>query len=360
MDGDVERAEPRVLAADEPAIAEAASILAAGGLVGMPTETVYGLACHAFDPRAAAKVFANKGRPSFDPLIVHVAKASDAATLVSGSRGFAPLGPALAGLVTRLAEAFWPGALTMVLPKPDAVPGIVTAGLETVGVRVPAHPVAQSLIAALGERTGTTGAVAAPSANVFGGVSPSRAEHVRVACDLVLDGGPCATGVESTVVRPMEDGTAAVLRLGGVSVEALAEALGEANVRVISASADDHEASTGLASPGTTLRHYAPRTPMRLVADRAALLATMGAESSAGRRVGGLGMGWGSRPASPRGGDALFEDLSTTGDLTEAAANLFAAMHRLDAAGLDAIVAQAVPEIGLGRAINDRLRRASR
>ncbi|MEM1099668.1 MAG: L-threonylcarbamoyladenylate synthase, partial [Planctomycetota bacterium] len=267
---------PPIVEADESAIARAAGLLAEGELVGMPTETVYGLACDAWNAKAAAAVFASKGRPSFDPLIVHVAAAVDAWQFVGDREA---LGAAASGLMQRLAEAFWPGPLTMVLPKPAALPAIVTAGLETVGVRVPEHRVARRLIEALGERTGRIGAIAAPSANVFGGVSPSRAEHVAVECAVVLDGGPCATGVESTVVRPMTDGTAAVLRLGGVSVEALGEVIGEAYVRVIAGHASDDEAAKGLASPGTTLKHYAPRTAMRLVSDRAELASAIAAST---------------------------------------------------------------------------------
>ncbi|MEM7577312.1 MAG: L-threonylcarbamoyladenylate synthase [Planctomycetota bacterium] len=338
--------------ASEASIAKAAGWLAAGELVGMPTETVYGLACDALNPTAAAAVFASKGRPSFDPLIVHVASAEDAWRLVGQPHGE----PSWARLVDQLSEAFWPGALTMVLPKPAAVPGIVTAGLETVGVRVPLHPVARRLMEALGEQPvvagrGLPACVAAPSANRFGEVSPSCAEHVQVACAMVLDGGACVTGVESTVVRPMDEGTVSVLRLGGVSVEALGEVVGEAKVRVVGGTHDDEAASQGLASPGTTLKHYAPRTAMRLMGDRAALLAAI---KNATGRCGAIGVALHGIEAN------AIEDLSPTGDLTEAAANLFAAMHRLDEADLDVILAEAVPELGLGRAINDRLRRASR
>ncbi|MEM1446530.1 MAG: L-threonylcarbamoyladenylate synthase [Planctomycetota bacterium] len=346
---------PLIVEPDDAAIARAAALLADGKLVGMPTETVYGLACHAFNAAAAAAVFASKGRPSFDPLIVHVASAGDAWQLL-GHTGHSTDEINGIGVAERLAEAFWPGALTMVLPKPAAVPGIVTAGLETVGVRVPSHSVARDLIAALAEQPtvkdrGLPGSIAAPSANVFGGVSPSRAEHVTVDCAMVLDGGPCETGVESTVVRAMDDGTVAVLRLGGVSVEALSEVVGERQVRVIAGQMNDDEAGKGLASPGTTLKHYAPQTPLRLVPDRAALASALEAANGRGGVIG-------IRLDGVRA--EAVEDLSPTGDMTEAAANLFAAMHRLDAAGLDLIVAEAVPEIGLGRAINDRLRRASR
>lgn len=344
MAGNPETALPRRVEATDASIDEAAALLAAGRLVGMPTETVYGLACDALNAEAAAAVFASKDRPSFDPLIVHVASEADAWALVDD-------GPAIA---RQLSDAFWPGPLTLVLPKPADIPGIVTAGLDTVGVRVPAHPIARRLIAKLGERIGRPGAIAAPSANPFGGVSPTWAEHVRVPCDLVLDGGPCSTGVESTVVRSMDDGTVAILRLGGVSVEALAGVVGEANVRLVGGEHDDASAAAGLASPGTTLQHYAPRTAMRLLPNRHALPDAL---PNSSERCGVLGVQleqFGLRDAK------AIEDLSPAGDLTQAAAALFAAMHRLDAADLDVILAVPVPEVGLGRAINDRLRRASR
>ncbi len=343
-----------IVAADDAGIARAAAALADGQLVGMPTETVYGLACHAFDAAAAARVFEAKQRPSFDPLIVHVASSADAWALVGGAaENQSTLDERGLRVARVLAEAFWPGALTLVLPRPECVPGIVTSGLGTVGVRVPAHPVARGLIAALGEevkkrgrgRADLPGAVAAPSANVFGGVSPTRAEHVAVPCALVLDGGPCATGLESTVVRPTPEGGVVVLRLGGVTLEQLGEVAGEANVTLA-------KPGEKLASPGMLERHYAPRTPLHLVSK----LEQIDPGSLGGQRVGVLTL------TGERGrgmGFAAAEVLSARGDLVEAAANLFAALHRLDAAGLDVVVAEAVPDEGLGRAINDRLRRAA-
>ncbi len=343
-------AQPPVMAAEGSTVARAARWLADGELLGMPTETVYGLACHAFDAAAAARVFEAKRRPSFDPLIVHVASTDNAWRMI---------GEQAAPTTARaLADAFWPGPLTQVLPKPAELPRIVTSGLETVGVRVPAHPLAQRLIEALDdllrERAITkdtapsrarVGGVAAPSANVFGGVSPTRAEHVAVPCRAVLDGGPCATGVESTVVQPHDDGTVTVLRLGGTTLEQLAEVVGEGNVRVA-------KPGEKVTSPGMTERHYAPRTPLTLVHR----LERLDPASLGNQRVGVLTL------TGERGrgmGFAAAEVLSKRGDLVEAAANLFAALHRLDAAGLDRVVAEAVPEEGLGRAINDRLRRAS-
>ncbi|MEM7627374.1 MAG: L-threonylcarbamoyladenylate synthase [Planctomycetota bacterium] len=314
-------------------IQEAGATIRGGGLVAFATETVYGLGANALDAAAAAKVFASKGRPSFDPLIVHVADA--AAAWVLADLGKLPA--AVRDLPGALAGAFWPGPLTLVLPKRDVIPGIVTSGLETVGLRVPGHALARRLIAAAGVP------VAAPSANAFGGISPTRAEHVRVDCDMVLDGGPCTTGVESTVVGFGEAG-AAVLRLGGTPVESIEAVVGGA-VSVA-------QAGEKVASPGMLDRHYAPRTPMRL---------TEKLEDADPGELGGKAVGLLSlRGERGRGmGFRVIETLSATGDLTAAAAGLFEAMHRLDAAGLDLIVAEAVPDQGLGRAINDRLRRAA-
>lgn len=342
-------------------ILEAGRVIRGGGLVAFATETVYGLGTNALDAAAVAEVFASKGRPSFDPLIVHVADADAAWALADLEK----LPAAVRQIPGALAAAFWPGPLTLVLPKrarlsaaarehfpgyaetlweaegefPEAggVPGIVTSGLGTVGLRVPRHDVAQRLLAAAGVP------IAAPSANVFGGISPTRAEHVTVRCGMVLDGGPCATGVESTVVGFDESG-ATVLRLGGTSVEAI-EAVVGGKVSVA-------KPGEKIASPGMLDRHYAPRTPMRLVEK----LEDVAPAEVGGKVVGLLSL----RGERGRGmGFRVIETLSPTGDLTVAAAGLFEAMHRLDAAGLDLIVAQAVPDEGLGRAINDRLRRAA-
>ncbi len=320
-------------------IAEATRLLAAGGLVALPTETVYGLGADALDAEAVARVFEAKARPSFDPLIVHLADPP-----LPGRDAFGVLDEPVAGA---LAAALWPGPLTLVVPRPAWIPGIVTSGLETVGVRVPDHDATRAVIRGLdAKRPGRPGAVAAPSANPFGGVSPTRAEHVAVPCDAVLDGGPCRTGVESTVVR-VDDGRAVVLRWGGHPGEAIAAALRAARLPEAVT-----EAAPGgpLASPGRLDRHYAPGTPLRLV--------PAGEEVPAPEnpRTALLFCG---KP--PRSADAFAaaENLSASGDLREAAANLFAAVRRLDAGGFDAVVAVGVEERGLGRAINDRLRRAA-
>jgi len=319
---------------DDAGVARAAAALRAGRLVGMPTETVYGLACNALDGRAVAAVFGAKRRPSFDPLIVHVAEPDDAWALAVD----------VPGVARKLARAFWPGPLTLVMRKTEAIGGLVTSGLPSVGLRVPAHPVARRLIAAAGVP------VAAPSANIFGGVSPTRAAHVldglADAVDCVLDGGPCETGVESTVVSVLTP-TPTVLRLGGTTVEALQDVVGKVEV-AIGGSADDAQA--GKASPGMLDRHYAPRARVILSTD------DMNHHPCAFAGSGLLAF------ADP-GGDAHkwghVEVLSGSGDLREAAANLFAALRRLDEANVRTIWAQRVPDHGLGRAINDRLRRAA-
>ncbi|WP_112875089.1 L-threonylcarbamoyladenylate synthase [Paracoccus endophyticus] len=309
-----------ILHPDPAGIARAASLLAAGEAVALPTETVYGLAADARNGAAVARIYAAKGRPAFNPLIVHVAD-------VAAAQAIAVLeGDALA-----LAAAFWPGPLTLVLPlRPGSgIAGIVTAGLDTVGVRVPAHPVAQAVLAAFG------GPLAAPSANASGRISPTTAAHVldpegglagRIAA--VIDGGACPVGVESTILG-WRDGRAALLRPGGIPAEAIEAALGAALVRGGDLDAPD--------APGQLSSHYAPRAPLRLNAARA--------------EPGETFIGFG-----PAGAGGL--TLSASGDLTEAAARLFNLLRAADRLGRPIAVAR-VPETGLGRAINDRLRRAA-
>ena len=313
--------------AETAVVCDAAAILRAGGIVAMPTETVYGLAASAFDPRAVARVFEAKRRPSFDPLIVHIADLSDL------PRVAAETPPA----ALAVAERFWPGPLTMVFPKRPEIPDIVTSGLGTVGVRFPDHPMARALIRAAGVP------LAAPSANPFGYISPTTAAHVREqlgdAVDAILDGGPCRVGVESTILA-WRDGAPVLLRAGGTPVEALEEVagpIGRPPPRMPTAPQD---------SPGQLPRHYSPRTPLSLDAQPD--------DYPTGTRLGWLGLHAPDNPARY----AAIEVLSPTGDLREAAANLFAAMHRLDALGLDAVIARRVPDTGLGLAVNDRLRRA--
>lgn len=319
----------RVLRPEQPgALAEAARILRAGGLVAFPTETVYGLGADAFDATAVTRIFEAKRRPAFDPLIVHLPEASwlprVAANLPAAAQG--------------LAARFWPGPLTLVLPRAEAVPDIVTSGLPSVAVRVPDHPAARALIAAAGTP------VAAPSANPFGYVSPTTAAHVAEllgdAVDLILDGGPCRVGVESTIVSLLEP-TPALLRPGGVPREELEELLGQ-RLRVVPAG-DRPQA------PGQLTRHYATRTPLVVLApEQPSVVPGAG-------RVGLL-----AREQAPAaGGFAAIEVLAADGQPRTAAARLFSALRRLDGLGLDLILAEPWPEHGLGLAIMDRLRRCA-
>lgn len=303
-------------------IKEAAQALHDGELVAFPTETVYGLGGHARDLRAVARIFEVKARPHFDPLIVHVADANQLSSVATD----------LTDMAMTLAEHFWPGPLTLVLPKRDDIPDLVTAGHTSVAVRVPAHPVAQALLreAAI--------PVAAPSANRFGGVSPTRADHVRGQLDVqwVLDGGPCEVGVESTIISLLE-AQPTLLRSGGLPLEAITARLGPVRL--------PNTTELVTLSPGRQTRHYAPRTPMRMSASPEPRTEASGLLTLV--------------PIDKPEAWKTIEVLSETGDLNEAAAALFAAMRRLDAADLSEIVVTPVPERGLGRAIMDRLRRAA-
>ncbi|MEX2672306.1 MAG: L-threonylcarbamoyladenylate synthase [Phycisphaeraceae bacterium] len=339
------------LGIDEATLARAAETLRGGGLVAFPTETVYGLGANALAPTAVARIFEAKARPHFDPLIVHVAEVAEARRLTTHWPDIA----------RALADAFWPGPMTLVLPKQSIVPDLVTAGLATVALRIPAHPVALALLRAA-ERP-----VAAPSANRFGGVSPTTAAHVQdelgKQVDMVLDGGACQTGVESTVISLVEAGPPRVLRLGGLAVERIEQVVGEVAIAKPQAAGREAE-QRGQQSPGMLERHYAPRTPLWLVERRANFPSEAHHESGQKFKVGMLifGRSAGDVKSDPRNREyeiAAVESLSATGDVVEAAANLFAAMRRLDALGLDGIVAERVPDKGLGRAINDRLRRAA-
>ena len=306
------------LAPDSAGIETAARLLAEGELVALPTETVYGLAADARQDHAVARIFEAKGRPRFNPLIIHVAD------LASAGR-YARLTPE----AERLARAFWPGPLTLVLPLlPDAgLSPLVTAGNDSVAVRVPAHPVAQALLRRFG------GPLAAPSANPSGRVSPTRAAHVLDGLDgrieAVIDGGEAAVGVESTIVGLL--GAPLLLRPGGLALEDLEAALG----RAIPSPAADLERPV---APGQLSSHYAPRAEMRL---------------GTRPRPGEAWLGFG--PADT--GATL--NLSPAGDLTEAAANLFHYMREIDTGPGTVIAVSPIPERGLGRAINDRLRRAA-
>lgn len=306
-----------LLEASEAGIARAARILRDGGLVAMPTETVYGLAGDATNDRAVAGIYDAKGRPSFNPLIVHVTGIDAAAALVT-----------VPDAARALADAFWPGPLTMVMPLRDdaGLSPLVTAGLNTLAVRVPAHPVARALLTAFG------GGLAAPSANPSGRVSSVTAAHVMAGLggriDAVLDGGDCDVGVESTIVG-FDGDRVTILREGGVPAEALAQVLGRM---------PDRRAEAGaITAPGQMASHYAPAGQVRLNVTR----------PEAGEVFVGFG---------PMSCDL---NLSENGDLAEAAANLFRHFHALDAMGATRIAVAPVPDHGLGRAINDRLRRAA-
>lgn len=308
------------IARDELSVADAAELLRGGALVAIPTETVYGLAADATNPDAVLKIFEAKSRPRFNPLIVHCSGPQMAETIVE----FSPL----AG---ELAQKFWPGPLTLVLPRRPgaALADLVTAGLLTVAVRVPSHPMANEVI----ERVGRP--LAAPSANPSGRLSPTTAEAVREAFAgevPVLDGGPCTEGLESTIVA-VGEGAPVLLRPGVVSRQEIAAAAGRDVV--------DH-AGGGIAAPGMLARHYAPATPLRLHAK----------EAGPGEALLAFG------PDAPAT-DGPARNLSPAGDLGEAARNLFACLRALDAAGADAIAVMEIPEDGLGEAINDRLRRAA-
>jgi L-threonylcarbamoyladenylate synthase len=330
-----------MLDSTEESLRIAGEAIAAGRLVVIPTETVYGLGADAFNPEAVARVFEAKARPSFDPLIVHIAALRDIDRVAASL-------PAKARI---LAEALWPGPLTMILPKREEVPGIVTSGLDTVAVRFPLHPVARRII----ELSGTV--VAAPSANPFGYISPTTADHVartlgnRV--DFIIDGGPCPVGVESTVLD-MSGEMPTLLRPGGMPLERIRDIIGEVRVPI------RHAAAAGpQASPGQLASHYAPHTRLVLheygslcaekgdfpPVDGEAVAVVFDAERACAVEAAGIF----SRVIA----------LSPKGDMREAASRLFALLHELDQSGSAIIHAERVPDEGLGRAINDRLYRAS-
>lgn len=349
----------------EEGIAEAARLLLAGDVVGVPTETVYGLAAAAFDPRALARVFAAKDRPTFDPLIVHVdAPAAGGALAALAACGLVDpraLGPAARARVEALAGAFWPGPLTLVLPRDARVPDLVTAGLPSVGVRAPRHAVARALIRAAGMP------LAAPSANRFGRISPTTAEAVLTELGdripAVLDGGPCEVGLESTVLRVEADGALTLLRPGGVAPEELERVAGAHVGR-----GERPSPAGGLASPGTLESHYAPGRPLAVLPAAVRDLtpeqvAQVWRDVASARALGLLAFadeGAGAHLAALLERPVLARTLSPTGDLAEAARTLFAALRDLDRADVDLLLAEPCPVgTGLGHAIRDRLRRAS-
>jgi L-threonylcarbamoyladenylate synthase len=312
----------RVLSADRDAIAAAARVLDEGGLVAFATETVYGLGADATNGEAVARLYAAKGRPRFNPLIAHVRDTMAAYALAR----FSPD-------ARLLADAFWPGPLTLVLPKAEGCPvaELASAGLDSIGVRVPDHPVAHDLLAAFGKP------IVAPSANQSGHVSPTTAQHVLAdlggRIDLIVDGGATSVGVESTIVSCLTAPT--LLRPGGVPRDAIERVLGQP--LAVAREAQD-EAPL---APGMLASHYAPRTPLRLNAQDA--------------RAGEVLLAFGSE--APNAAHVL--NLSPSADLVEAAANLFSHLRALDACGARAIAVMPIPNEGIGEAINDRLARAA-
>ncbi len=316
-----------LLPATEENVRLAASVIRRGGLVAFPTETVYGLGADALNPKAVAKIYEAKGRPRFDPLIVHVASPEDAYRLAEEVPEEARI----------LMEKFWPGPLTLVLPKREVVPPITTAGLPTVAVRMPDHPVALKLI----RYSGTP--IAAPSANPFGYVSPTTARQVAETLgdkvDVILDAGRTRIGVESTIVM-LVNGEAYLLRPGGLPVEEVERAIGR-EVKPYSGG--------GVPAPGTLKRHYSPRTRLVLLRGWEDYYRLRGRY----RRVLLL------LPSPTYGVEGDVRFLSESGDLREVAANLFSTLYEADRLGYDVIAVMPVPEVGLGRAIMNRLRKAA-
>jgi L-threonylcarbamoyladenylate synthase len=312
---------------DSNGICKAASIIKNGGLVAFPTETVYGLGADALNSSAVAKIFAAKERPEFDPLIVHIHNKQQMYMLTESIHDKAHM----------LIDQLWPGPLTIVVPKKQIVPDLVTAGLPNVGIRMPNNPVALALI----KESGTP--IAAPSANKFGSVSPTCAEHVRSQLgndiDFIIDGGSCSVGIESTIISFTSE-IPMLLRPGGIPIETIEKIVGPLAI-------PDSRSLTN-ASPGRALRHYATSAPVIL---------DVSPVQFEGLRKGLLSL----YPPMPEiaAHYAAVEILSPTGNLNEAACNLFAALRRLDNSNIDIIISATVPDHGLGLAINDRLKRAA-
>ncbi|MDY6934134.1 MAG: L-threonylcarbamoyladenylate synthase [Spirochaetota bacterium] len=308
-------------------IKKAAKIIKGGGLVSFPTETVYGLGADALNPMAVARIFEVKNRPYFDPIIIHVASPSSFEALTDNFNKIAQ----------RLVKKFMPGPLTIVLPKSKIVPDIVTAGLPTVAIRIPSNRIALELI-----RESET-LIAAPSANPFGYLSPTRVEHVKKhlgdQIDMILDGGECTVGIESTIIK-IDESESLLLRFGGLPLEEIEKVVGKIRIPEMDKIIPE--------SPGLLPYHYSPKTPLKIIENIDTIKPN-------GRRIGILAF----KALQNNLPNANIEVLSPNGDLREATARLFPLLHRLDASGVDIIYAQSVPEVGLGRAIMDRLQRAS-
>lgn len=307
---------------------KAKQYLESGSLVAIPTETVYGLAANALEPLAVARIFEAKNRPSFDPLIVHVASLDRAREFVKE----------IPDQAQRLVNQLWPGPLTILLNKTEKIPDIVTSGLDRVGIRCPDHPLTRTLLEQL------SFPLAAPSANPFGYVSPTTAQHVQDQLGnkipYILDGGACTVGIESTVIG-WENSRPVIYRMGGISVEQIESVIGKVSVQTHS--------SSNPQAPGQLQSHYAPRKKF-LLGDLEKL-----AKSNTGKQVGILAF---SKYISgiPKENQLV---LSPSSSLTEAAHNLFSMLRRLDQMNIEVVLAEEVPNEGLGRAINDRLRRAA-
>ncbi len=311
-------------------IQDAVEALENNEIVAMPTETVYGLAGNAYSEVSVQKIFALKNRPHFNPLIVHI---KSAAVLTSVAKN-------IPDVALQLANAFWPGPLTLVLEKQDHIPDIVTGGKNTVGVRVPNHPVALELLEQLDFP------LAAPSANPFGSISPTTAKHVADyftdTLTIILDGGSCDKGIESTIIG-FENGQAILYRQGSTKVQDIEKITGPLEIRV-------HANNKSVVAPGMLSKHYAPITTTILTDDIA-----LDIQKHSDKRIGVLQLSHTTLPSFV----IAIETLSQTGNLEEAAKNLYAAMHRLDHQNLDLIIAQKMPAVGMGVAINDKLERAA-
>ena len=307
---------------------EAEQALINGDIIGMPTETVYGLAGNAYSESAVKKIFALKQRPFFNPLIVHIKSAEFLSEVATN----------IPEIAIKLAENFWPGSLTIVLKKQPHIPDLVTAGKETVAIRVPNHPLTLALLEKLNFP------LAAPSANPFGSISPTSAAHVsnyfNAELGVILDGGACEKGVESTIIG-FEDNQPVLYRHGSISVEDIEQVVGKVRIVVNNDGKPD--------APGMLSRHYAPKTDTFLTDNVNALI-----HAFSGKKIGLLLF----KDEITEGPIIHQEILSKTGNTNEAARNLYAAMHRLDKSNLDVIIAERLPNKGLGKTINDRLERA--
>lgn len=312
-------------------ISKAIAFLLNEDVVAIPTETVYGLAGNIYSENAIKKIFSLKKRPFYNPLIVHISSLEQLDNIVSS----------IPPKALKLAKAFWPGSLTLVLSKKDSIPNLITAGKNTVAVRIPNHPLALALLKSL------PFPLAAPSANPFGNISPTNAMHVAAYFNndlpMVLDGGACEKGLESTIIG-FEKETPIIYRLGSISIEEIVEVVGDVTIK-------NKSEITSLSAPGMLSRHYAPKTKTYLVPDVASFI-----ENQIDKKIGVIVFSEAKNIRQVK----RIEILSSKGDLKEAASKLYDSLHSLDKLDLDMIVAELFPEVGLGKTINDRLRRATK